>query len=148
MDQHHVPLSIPLIALLFLILWHGPLLGQSPPPANLPTPDELNLTVLSSGDEIVLDGQLDEDVWKQADVVDQFWQRAPQDRAPASEKTEVRVLQDEQYIFTYKRRAAKILFQVARNGQDQTLPIRNIAEIFDKLLGVEMKHKVEGAIRA
>ena len=46
-----------------------------------------------------IDGTLDEDAWKSAPVLTNFVQSQPHDRAPVSEHTEVRILQDEQYIY-------------------------------------------------
>jgi len=42
----------------------------------------------------VIDGSLDEAVWQRAAVIDQFIQQEPEEGAPATERTEVRVLYD------------------------------------------------------
>lgn len=47
----------------------------------------------------VIDGDLGDDVWALADVVTDFLQRDPVEGAPASERTEVRVLYDETAIY-------------------------------------------------
>jgi len=47
----------------------------------------------------VVDGRLDEEVWRQASALTDFIQRIPRDGAPASEPTEVRILFDDQAIY-------------------------------------------------
>jgi hypothetical protein len=41
--------------------------------------------------DVRIDGQLDEQVWSQAALIDEFWQYEPADGRPAAERTEVRV---------------------------------------------------------
>jgi hypothetical protein len=72
---------------------------QSEDHPDLPTPDQLNLKVIPGGETIKLDGILDEEVWELAEPATKFWQIRPQDRTPATEKTEVRVVQDEQALY-------------------------------------------------
>ena len=80
-----------------------PLLGAPPDQngdrSNLPTPDQLVLHVIPGGETIKLDGVLDEEVWKNAEAAAKFWQIAPLDRAPATEETEVRVVQDDEALY-------------------------------------------------
>tara|TARA_B100001123_G_scaffold414842_1_gene514768 strand:- start:5099 stop:7369 length:2271 start_codon:yes stop_codon:yes gene_type:complete len=47
----------------------------------------------------VVDGSLDEDVWQSAEVLGNFIQRIPNDGAPASEPTEVRVLYTNEALY-------------------------------------------------
>jgi hypothetical protein len=47
----------------------------------------------------VMDGDLGEEVWQEAPVLDGFVQREPSDGAPASEPTEVRILHDERALY-------------------------------------------------
>lgn len=47
----------------------------------------------------VIDGRVDDHVWELAEVVTDFLQREPREGAPASEKTEVRILYDERAIY-------------------------------------------------
>ena len=47
----------------------------------------------------VIDGRLDDAVWQESAPINDFIQRIPQDGAPASEPTEVRVLYDDQAIY-------------------------------------------------
>jgi hypothetical protein len=46
-----------------------------------------------------IDGVLDEALWQDAAVIDQFFQQEPDEGAPATEKTEVRVLYDGSSLF-------------------------------------------------
>ena len=46
-----------------------------------------------------MDGLLSEESWSRAQPVNGFWQKDPQEGAPASEKTEVRILFDTQQIY-------------------------------------------------
>jgi hypothetical protein len=72
---------------------------QSEDHPDLPTPDQLNLKVIPGGETIKIDGILDEEVWGLAEPATKFWQIRPQDRTPATERTEVRVVQDEQALY-------------------------------------------------
>jgi hypothetical protein len=56
-----------------------------------------------AGTPPVLDGRLDEAVWSTAPVVTGFTQRDPDEGAPASERTEVRVLYDDHAIYVGAR---------------------------------------------
>ncbi len=67
--------------------------------SDLPTPDELVLHVIPGGQTIKVDGVLDEPIWKNAEAATKFWQRDPLDREPATEETEVRVVQDEEALY-------------------------------------------------
>ncbi len=48
---------------------------------------------------IVVDGRIDEDAWKGADVISDFRQFQPTEGARASQRTEVRILYDDQAIY-------------------------------------------------
>jgi hypothetical protein len=91
--------------------WSGVLLLGlfcAPPPTvwaqdadrpDLPTPEQLNVYVIPGGETIEVDGRLDEAVWQAAVPATRFWQYAPLDRVPATETTEVRVVQDERALY-------------------------------------------------
>ncbi len=53
-----------------------------------------SLTILQIQEAPVLDGRLDEQAWKDAQVADQFVQRDPDEGMPASEETQVSALYD------------------------------------------------------
>jgi hypothetical protein len=55
--------------------------------------------ILSLSDPIKIDGRLDEPAWSQAEPATDFRQESPTEGAPASEKTEVRVLYDAKNIY-------------------------------------------------
>jgi hypothetical protein len=48
---------------------------------------------------IQMDGRLDEAAWKAAPVIDRFVQQKPRAGAPATERTELRILYDDQFLY-------------------------------------------------
>ena len=50
-------------------------------------------------EKIQIDGRLEELAWAEADVIGQIQQREPQPGQPPSEKTEVKILFDEQHLY-------------------------------------------------
>ncbi len=82
-----------------LVAGASPASAQDDARPDLPTPDQLNVHVVPGGETIRLDGVLDEPVWQQAVPATRFWQYAPLDRVPASEHTEVRVVQDDRALY-------------------------------------------------
>ena len=66
--------------------------GQTPPV------DSPRVRALRVTEPIKIDGRLDEPVWTQAEAATDFRMEKPQEGAPASERTEVRVLDDERSI--------------------------------------------------
>ena len=61
---------------------------------------DLNIYVTETDQPIKVDGKLDDPAWKKAiPYVGYFFQQEPLDRAPSSEKTEVRVLQDTDNLY-------------------------------------------------
>ena len=60
---------------------------------------EISAVKISSDETINVDGILDETVWQRASVANNFVQRDPNEGEPASEKTEVRVLYDNKFIY-------------------------------------------------
>lgn len=68
--------------------------GQTPSPAEAPRVRALRVT-----EPIKIDGRLDEPVWAQAEAATDFRMENPKEGAPASERTEVRVLFDEKNIY-------------------------------------------------
>lgn len=57
------------------------------------------LTALTSSTALRLDGRLDDPVWQQADVVSDFVQQEPRVGEPITERTEVRVILDDEAIY-------------------------------------------------
>jgi hypothetical protein len=68
--------------------------GQEKPPE---TARKVRLVRASSG--IKIDGRMDEPAWERAAPAQDFYQQNPEEGAPASEKTEVRVLYDGKYLY-------------------------------------------------
>jgi hypothetical protein len=73
------------------------------------------------GDRPIIDGQLDEEVWKRGHVISDFWQREPKEGAPATESTKVRVLYDEEALYVaarmYSKNPEKISAAATRRDQ-------------------------------
>ena len=57
------------------------------------------IRILPVSDPIKIDGRLDEPAWSQAEAATDFRQESPTEGAPASERTEVRVLYDSKNIY-------------------------------------------------
>lgn len=78
--------------------------SQPPPtatPAQLPqdNPGPRRIQAVRVTDAIKIDGLLDEPVWSTAEAATDFRQQTPSEGAPASEKTEVRVLYDDKNLY-------------------------------------------------
>jgi hypothetical protein len=83
--------------------------GKTPPPANAPT--NLDAAAVGLADKAqplriarfdkapVIDGKLDEDVWKQATMMKDFHQYRPSDIGPASARTEAWMGYDARFIY-------------------------------------------------
>jgi hypothetical protein len=84
---------------MWLILW--PLLGwaQSAPETFLPPDRPPAFRAAAAGGKLVVNGRLDEPAWAAAEVIRGFKQQNPNQGAPASADTEVRVLFDERYLY-------------------------------------------------
>jgi hypothetical protein len=74
--------------------------------ADLPYPDpadEARLAMdalrLDAGERVIMDGRLDEAFWQRVAPASQFRQQEPQEGAPATEQTEVRVAYDAQHLY-------------------------------------------------
>ena len=90
----------PLLLALLLAAVTPPLArAQDDDRPDLPRPDQLNVHVVPGGETVALDGRLDEPVWQRAQPASRFWQYAPLDRAEATERTDVRVVQDADALY-------------------------------------------------
>ena len=76
-----------LIFLAILLVWAVDAAAQ-------PAPPEVRASRLAEGESIVIDGAPDEGAWQRASPATNFLQRDPDNGAPATEQTEVRVLFD------------------------------------------------------
>jgi len=87
-------------------------------PAPIEGPD-INIYVRETTKRIEIDGNLDDEAWEQAlPYHEYFYQQEPLDRAPSSQKTELRVLQDKHSIYfgvqCYETDPSKIFATVKR----------------------------------
>ncbi|HUU29131.1 MAG TPA: carbohydrate binding family 9 domain-containing protein [archaeon] len=74
--------------------------NQSMADSVLKTGSEINIYVKETDQPIKIDGKLDDAAWQSAvPYHEYFYQQEPLDRAPSSQKTEIRVLQDENNIY-------------------------------------------------
>ncbi|CAN5839645.1 hypothetical protein BH11GEM2_BH11GEM2_36260 [soil metagenome] len=95
---------------------------------------------------IVIDGRIDEDAWKSADVISDFRQFQPTEGARASQRTEVRILYDDQAIYIGARlhdslgargiraplaRRDQLLDGNGNNGSFNSLTTDKLAVVFD-----------------
>src|SRR5437667_5277112 len=74
------------------------------------------------GSAPVIDGRLNEDIWKSADTASGFRQIEPNEGAPATEPTELRVLYDNANLYVgvrlYDREPDKIVHRLSRRDDD------------------------------
>ena len=95
---------------------------------------------------IVIDGRIDEDAWKSAQLLSDFRQIQPTEGAPASQRTEVRIMYDDQAIYVAARlydslgakgiraplaRRDQLLDGNGNNGAFNSLTTDKFAVIFD-----------------
>ena len=87
-------LSLPILA---MVSTASGQIAQRPVPE---TGADIIIQVTTTDQQIKVDGRLDEPAWSQAEpYYDYFFQQEPLDREPSSQKTELRVMQDGQYIY-------------------------------------------------
>ena len=89
----------PFLTSLFLFTLLQPILMASQDPPDGQQHGRNSLTLTKIDQPVVLDGKLDEESWKQANVIEKFLQRDPDEGMPASEQTEVRVLYDQENLY-------------------------------------------------
>ncbi len=79
-----------------------PAVGSSPQePDGAPAPDSAaaSMNVVRALEPPVMDGIVDESSWTLADVATNFLQREPREGQPATERTEVRILYDDENLY-------------------------------------------------
>jgi hypothetical protein len=91
-----VSLSSRAVAALLFLAWSPAAHGQPVAPTTPPRP---SLAAARVTGPIVVDGHLDEPDWQQAQAATEFTQRDPDEGKPASERTEARILLDEEAIY-------------------------------------------------
>src|SRR6185503_20021901 len=100
----------------------GALLIQNPTPPMAPTPPTSSLRAVRTDTAPTIDGHLDEAVWKTAEFAGNFRQYEPREGAPATERTEVRVLYDNVNLYVgvrlYDSEPGKIVKRLSRRDDD------------------------------
>jgi hypothetical protein len=105
------------VACAAVLSWPGGLAAQA---IERVTPEAVG--VRTSG-AVMLDGRLDEAAWMDAPPITDFTQRDPHEGAPASERTEVRILYDREAIYVGARlfdSSGRVSSRLGR--RDQSLP--------------------------
>jgi len=92
---------IPMMALALgaLVMSAGPLRAQTGGGPNQHATDAPEVRAVRISSPIVIDGRLDEEVWMTAPAITDFRQTTPNEGEPVSERTEVRFLYDDGYIY-------------------------------------------------
>lgn len=89
-----------ILAMVFTVALLRPLGAQTASEIPPVQGDDIVIQVVSTSRPVRVDGRLDEPAWDEAiPYHDYFFQQEPLDRAPSSMKTELRVLQDGEYIY-------------------------------------------------
>ncbi len=89
----------------FLLLIVGPALAIGPQAGVAQTPIDLDAaprptaSAARATGPIEIDGVLDDATWAAAPVIDEFWQQKPDAGMPSTERTEVRILFDDGYLY-------------------------------------------------
>ena len=111
-----------ILALLISGAFSAPLLAQDvPPPALLVTgnldaaPRPTAVATRATG-SIDIDARLDEPSWAAAPVIDRFVAQNPRKGAPASERTEVRILYDDENLYVGAELYYKDIKDIVRTG--------------------------------
>lgn len=60
-------------------------------------------SIKKTDETIIIDGELNETVWRQAPILTNFWQHYPVDTLPAASQTELRLTYDDQFIYISAR---------------------------------------------
>ncbi|SVD83056.1 uncharacterized protein METZ01_LOCUS435910, partial [marine metagenome] len=83
----------------------------------------------------IIDGSMEDAVWQRAPVIDQFIQQEPAEGAPATERTEVRVLYDESNLYVgvraFDSESNAIIASEMRRDSDRLLDEDNFQIILD-----------------
>src|ERR1700736_1704102 len=91
------------LSALTVLLLVGGASGQTARTAQSPSVAQTKPRITATATRIAeapqIDGTLDEPVWQQAKQLENFVQAEPFEGQPATEKTEVRILYDDRYIY-------------------------------------------------
>jgi hypothetical protein len=110
--------------LLLSIVFSFPSTGAAVAAANQPAPRTFTAVRLPDGVRPLIDGRVDEEVWLGVEPMSDFTQQDPVEGAPATERTEVRVLYDRQHLYVgiicFDREPDKILVTQSRRDAQLT----------------------------
>lgn len=85
--------------------------------------------------EPVIDGLLDDPAWQRAELIDEFIQQEPNEGSPVSERTEVRMLYDDEYlylaVYAYDSEPEGVVATEMRRDSDRILDEDNFQIAFD-----------------
>jgi hypothetical protein len=100
---------------LFLSASHASLISQNDTAL-------LRVTAVRTPEPPVIDGKVEDEVWSRANVIDTFLQRRPDEGEAASERTEVRILYDDQALYisfiSYDANPEGIVRRLSRRDRD------------------------------
>jgi len=120
-------------ALALLALLARPLLAEGPGDGDAAGDQTIDAVRVDQAPTI--DGVLDEAIWQQASVITDFVQQEPQEGAPATEKTEVRLLYDGKSLFlgvhAYDRDPGGIVATEMRRDGNRIMDEDNFEVILD-----------------
>ena len=114
-------MGTPITIAFYLALAGLPAAGQGDAHADPRKPVATSVRASRAGGTIELDGRLTEAAWSVASAVTDFTQREPDEGAPATERTEVRVLYDDDALYVgarlYDRSPDSVRTQLARRDR-------------------------------
>lgn len=91
------------------------------------TKKEVQAYRLEETDQFIFDGRVTEDFWKRVPAATDFRQQEPSEGAPASEKTEVRIAYDDEYLYM-----GVILYDSEPSGIKATQKRRDVRIVADE----------------
>jgi len=137
---------------LFLLLWAGSSSGQTPASSATSVP---SIAALRTTARIVVDGHLDEPDWQTAQPATDFTQRDPDEGKPATERTEIRILYDDNAVYVGARMFDHEPSRIARRLTRRDADPGGIADFIivgfdphhDHLTGVYFEVSAAGSLR-
>ena len=96
--------------------------GQGAAPRSGAVPGRPTVTAVRAAQAPMIDGRLDDPVWRAAALIDKFVQERPVEGGPATEQTEVRVAYDSEklYVGIYAHYSDPSLIRANRSDRDKT----------------------------
>jgi hypothetical protein len=117
---HTVRASVLVAAIFACAILSSPVRAQVPPPG--PAFHTTQALRIDAADAPIIDGDLSDPAWSRAIVIDEFYQRQPNIGEPATERTELRIMYDENNfyvgVYNYDSTPDEIVVRaMARDGQ-------------------------------